>query len=588
VFKPRQNGVSFLPPLLREWRDYSLRAFRCDAQAGVTVAVFAVPQVMAYAMLAGLAPVQGLYAAILMSVVAALWGSSPYVNTGPTNSSALLTAAALASCPGGDPVTVLLSLTVMVGLFRVAAGGFRLGWIIRYVPESAFLGFTLGAGVLIAIGQTHHLLGVPAPSIQWVPARLVETLRRLPEAGWAPLLTGLGVLTAMLLLDRFARRWPVAVLAVAGAAGVAALLGPEAGIRLVRDLAPISGDLPHFGFRIAGIDQIAELFPAAVALAVIGLMEAISIGEHLAIKNRKPLNINQEFVGQGLSQIATAFFQGFPGSGSFSRSALIEQVGGQTAGANVVFGVVLVAGVLGCPGLLGLIPVAALAGLLVYVGLKLVDVRRIRRVFDTSRTDVCVMIVTFIVTVFVNIQYGLFAGVVTGVLLYVNRGSGLRAYELVPEGMKLYGERPYEGDVSHERSDVVAVALHGDLFFGAAQVLREQLGAIAREQKPSHLILRMRRVYSIDYSCWNALFDFAEAFHEQGGKLYICGVREDVGRVIRDAGMDRVLAPDQIYASSPVPFQAFDAAVRRVLGELPSDATLGPAWDAHRRRLAEG
>lgn len=360
MFRPRQNGISFIPPLLREWRDYGLRAFRGDMQAGVTVAVFAVPQVMAYAMLAGLAPVQGLYAAIIMSVVAALWGSSPYVNTGPTNSSALLTAAALASChAGGDQATVLLTLTLMVGLLRVAAGGFRLGWIIRYVPESAFLGFTLGVGILIAIGQTHHLLGVPAPSTQWVPARLVETLRRLPEAGWGPLLTGLGVLATLLLLDRFARRWPVAVLAVAGAAGVAALLGPEAGIRLVRDLAPISGHLPPFGFQIAGIDQITGLFPAAVSLAVIGLMEAVSIGEHLAIKNRKPLNVNQEFVGQGLSQIATAFFQGFPGSGSFSRSALIEQAGGRTAVANVVFGVVLLAGVLGCPGLLGLIPVAA-------------------------------------------------------------------------------------------------------------------------------------------------------------------------------------------------------------------------------------
>ena len=177
MFEKREKVLSLLPPLVTTLRGYDRRALLGDLQAGVTVAVFAVPQVMAYAMLAGLSPIQGLHAALIMSAVAALWGSSRYVNTGPTNSSALLTAAALLAVSRAEnPLVMLFALTLLVGVFRMAAGGFRLGWIIQFVPESAFLGFTVGIGLLIALGQTHHLLGVAPSTCRWFPARLADTL----------------------------------------------------------------------------------------------------------------------------------------------------------------------------------------------------------------------------------------------------------------------------------------------------------------------------------------------------------------------------------------------------------------------------
>ncbi len=578
MFERREKFLSLTPPLLRQLRFYDRKAFLGDLQAGVTVAIFAVPQVMAYAMLAGMAPMQGLHAALVMSVVAALWGSSPYVNSGPTNSSALLTAAAmLAVARVGNPAVMLFALTLLVGVFRIAAGGFRLGWVIQFVPASAFQGFTVGAGLLIALGQLHHLLGVAAATSRWFPARIVDTLMRLPEAHLTPILLGLGCLAVMLAMDRYSKRWPVALLAMAGAIGVSRWLGTDSGLLLVRDLAPLSGALPYPEAAAVRPEHFISLVVPALAIAAIGLIEAVSIGEYLAVKNRQSLNINQEFFAQGLSQIVAAFFHGFPGSGSFTRSALIEQTGGRTAAANVVFSLALLAAALACPGILGQIPVAALAGLLLYVGVKLVDINRIRRIVRIARGDAVVMAVTLLVTVLIRIEYGLFAGVLLGLLLYLRRANMLRVLELVPNA-DAYGEVPYEREDTHTRSDVVAASIHGHLFFGVAQSLRETLGEIAVRQRPCHLILRLRRVESIDYTCWNALLEFAEAFREQGGELYLCGVRNDIAQLVNGAGRPEVLPAGNLYTHTPVPFQSLDQAVRRVLSELPPGAELSPAW----------
>jgi SulP family sulfate permease len=467
--RPLHDRVS-LAPFAAEWRGYSSGALWRDAQAGLTVAVFAVPQAMAYAILAGLPPVHGLYAGIVMSIVAALFGASPHINTGPTNSAALLTAAALgpflhaANAPGLLELVFLFSL--LCGIIRAAMGALRLGWLVRFVPESAFLGFLVGAGVLIALGQTHHLLGVPASNAPSFPARLWQVLARAGEANLWAVAIGLATLVLMLALDRWARRFPVALGVMAAATGAAYFLGPASGLRLVRDIAPIPAGLPALQLQPINPALIDDLMPGALAVAVIGLIEAVSIGQALALKHRSQLNFNQEFFGQGLGQIVGALFQGFPGSGSFSRTALIEGSGGQTRAANIFFGLFTALALLILPRALEAIPVAALAGLLLFVGWKLVDFSAMRRVWRTSRADAAVLAVTFATTVFVKIELGFFAGLVAAMAFFLNNARDLQMYELVPQADGRFEERPYSGHGAHEKSDVVALSLHGDLFFG--------------------------------------------------------------------------------------------------------------------------
>lgn len=573
-----------LAPFLKDLRAYTWGTFRMDLQAGLTVAVFAVPQVMAYAILAGLPPTYGLYAAITTAAIAALWGSSPYVNTGPTNSAALLTAGALAAF-AGDPdfLGIVFFFTLLTGLIRMALGLLRLGNLIDFVPESAFLGFTMGAGVLIGLGQLHHLLGVEASPKAWFPERIWDTLARLPEANPYALSIGLGTAVLLLALERYNRRFPVA-LGVIGLGTLGAWLWAEGKLTLVRDISPIPRQLPHWELPALRFDLLDELLPGAMAVALLGLIEAVSIGQTLALKRGERLNFNQEFFGQGLSHVVAAFFQGIPGSGSFSRSALIEQAGGQTRFANVAYAAWIALAVLTIAPLLERIPIASLAGLLLYIGYRLIDLRRLKRTWTISRSDTLVLGITFLVTVGYRIELGIFSGLLVALIMFLRRARILHLFELLPQQGGAFAEVSYLPDRAHEPSGLVALGVYGDLFFAVAQELRTQLQQIVERQKPRVIVLRTRGARSIDYSCWNALFEFATYFHRRGGRLVLVGLREDYWRLIRDAGMDSVLPPEQLYPAGHSLLASFQDALRDWLPRVDAE-TLSPAWRAYRDAL---
>jgi sulfate permease, SulP family len=558
--------ITHLAPFVRDFRTYSVTAFRSDLLAGAAVALFAVPQAMAYAMLAGVVPIYGLYAAVVMSIVAALWGSSPYVNTGPTNSAALLTAAAIAPFAlVSDHMAYIATLCLMVGVVRLAMGLARFGSLLDFVPESAFLGFTVGAGLLIGMGQLHHLLGVAAPEASWFPARMVETLEKFPAANPSALIIGLITVGIMLLFNHRSKKFPVALFAI-GLSGLAAwLLNGDFPVRTVHDVAAIPSGLPAVSMPLFDIHVIKTLLPASLAIAVIGLIEAASIGQTLALRRGERLDVNQEFIGQGLSQIAGSFLSSIPGSGSFSRSLLMEASGGVTRFANVFFGLVTMGALMLIPRLLEWIPVSALAGLLIYIGIKLVDVPRIRRVFATSASDSGMLIITLLVTVFYRIEFGIFAGIVGAALIHLHRTRELQLVEYIPSTAGRITELPYGTDALHAPSEIVALGISGDLYYGVSSALRNQLNDIIEAQHPRHLVLRMRRAYSIDYSCWSVLFDIAEHLEQKGGHLYLCGIRPDFQTIISQAGMQDGLPPDRIFPATDSPFQAFDRCLSTIV-----------------------
>lgn len=589
----------FVSPLSR-FGAPARKFWRADALAGLTVAVFAVPQAMAYAALAGLPPVNGLYAAIAMSIVAALWGSSPFVNTGPTNTASLLAAATLSPLisPSHSLLALAATFALLVGITRLLLGLFRLGHLVRFVPEPAFLGFISAADILIALGQLHQFFGVAAPTGHSTLQKLAQLGAQLPRADLGTMLIGLSVVAFLSLFDRFGKRLPVAL----GAMILATLLTPLVSrlshhpIAIVSDIAPIAGVFPMPQLVWPGFDTLGQMLPGALAVALIGLIEAVSIAQAMALKKRASVDFDREFVGQGLAQIAGAFVGGMPGSGSFSRSALLERCGGQSALANVFFGVFTALALATVPTLLERIPLAALAGLLFFTGLKLLDLGAIKRVYRTSRADFAVLALTFGVTFFGKIEWGFFAGVIAAMAIFLAHASRLHLFEIVPRRAEnlnsgrssaarfeelVYGAAPHAPS-NHAPSDVVALSLHGDLFFGLAPLLRARLGAIRREQSPRFVVIRTRRAHSIDYSCWKALFDFAEAFGESGGTLVLTGAREEWRDLIRSAGMEAVFPPDCVVARSAAAWDAFEEGLRRVAvkrralgaGETP----LSSAW----------
>lgn len=579
MIRPPVDKIDVLP--FRDVRKgYSRSALRGDVLAGVTVAVFAVPQAIAYGILADVPPIHGLYAAVVASIVAALWGSSPFVNTGPTNSASLMTAAALtAAAPPEMRLQLLFLFTFLVGLVRWLMGVFRFGNLVHFVPESAFLGFTVGVGSMIALGRLHHLMGIPQTAARWFPRQVADKLLRLPDADPHALVVGLGTLALMFGLAKYGKKFPVALLAI-GLSIVYTLLMPGADLLLVRDIQPVPSGLPGFSnpFFAGWTDWIPALASSVTAVALVGLIEAVSIGQVLAVKHRQHLNFNQEFFGQGLGMMVSSFFQGMPGSGSFSRSALLEQCGAVTRLASVFFGVATALALLFLPGVLDLIPAASLAGLLMFIGIRLVDPVRIKRLWRTSRMDAIVMVTTFLVTILLKIEYGIFTGIVLAAMLLLNKSRVLHVQEILPSPDGGFDERPYTPGSLHEPSAIVALSVHGDLSYGVAHELLEQLNEIASVQNPEIIVLRTRRAFSIDFSCWNAIFEFALSFQRGGGAVYLTGIDGPTQKTIHDARAHKWIPDDHLFMATETMMESFRTAMRQAAERVKHPENLSGAW----------
>ena len=556
-------------------------SLRADFQAGLTVAIFAVPQALAYAKLAGVPPVNGLYCAVVMSFVASLFGSSPFLNTGPTNTAALLLASVVAPFAAtATPETILpiiWQFTLLVGVMRLGLGLLKAGPLVRLVPEHAILGFVTAANLLIALGQFNELLGVKSPRGNTLD-KLVGLGQSLPQTQWPALVVGLMTLALMMGFDRFSRKFPVTLCAVIAATAAALALAtwlPSAPhVALVHDIAPIPPGFPLPKVYAPDFNLMVQMLPGAAAVAIIGLLESASISSTLALKNKQTVNFNQEFFGQGVAQIATAFFSGFPGSASYSRSALIERNGGQTMLAGVFFSAMTLVALLVGSQVLGEIPLTALAALLVFTGIKLVDTVALKRVWNFSRADFGVVALTFGVTFFGNLQWGFFVGIVAALLVFVARAKTLQLYELIPRAGGKWEERLYTPNSDHPRCDVVALSLHGDLFFGMAHELRGQLSEIVRVQEPKWILVRMRRASSVDASVWNTLADFAEAFHENGGQLILSGLSPKLETLIERTEMSDLVPQCNLLPREGSAFAAFERGLELIGAQLGPDAVL--------------
>jgi sulfate permease, SulP family len=424
------------------------------------------------------------------------------------------------------------------------------------------------------------LFGTPAPATTWFPARMAENLAGLSQADWRAVLLGVGSF-AVMWAARKHRRIPSGLLVIVCGTTLAWLLGWKESLITAGDIGPITGTLPLPLLPVSDLSLVIALLPAAAAVAIIGLIEAVSIGQSLALKHQEHLNTNQEFFGQGLSQVVGAFFQCIPGSGSFSRTALIEQGGAQTRVAHLIFSAATVLALVLIPGALAMIPVPCLAGLLLYVGVRLMDHRRIRRVFRTSREDAWVLAMTCLITVLLKVEYGLFAGVLLGNVLFLRRTRSLHMPEVVPYPDGRLEERAYTPGSVHSPASLVALTVYGDLFYGVARELREQLLEVVNIQKPRIIIVRIRRVFSIDYACWNALFEFAEWFKNRGGALYISGVRPDALELIHAAGAQDALPENQVFPKTERLMEAFHIAVAAGIVNLPEGTPKPVHWEAY-------
>ncbi|MGD8491098.1 MAG: sulfate permease [Anaerolineae bacterium] len=535
----RRLPAFFLQPV-RLFRTYDRANLRPDLIAGLTVAVILLPQAMAYALIAELPPYVGLYAAIIAAIIGALWGSSNHLHTGPTNAISLLILATLftLTAPGTADYVLLAGLmAVMVGLIQVAMGLARLGVLVNFVSHSVIVGFSAGAGVLIAAQQLRHLLGLEFSSHNLIEA-VHGVVVHLPEVHLASLVLGVGTMLLIVTLRLVSPRLPGPLIAIVSAAAVVGLLGLDhQGVVVVgelpRGLPPLAG-LPALNLQLVG-----QLAPGALAVAAIGLVEAMSIARSIAGQSGQRLDSNQEFVGQGLSNLATGFLSGYPVSGSFTRSAVNYDAGARTPLASAFSGLFVLVAMFVFGPLAAYVPRTALAGVLILTAYSMIDRREIARIWRGARADAGIMIITFLSTLFLPLEFAVLAGILISFAVYIITTSVPKVVPVLPDQWFRHFTHQPQGDPCPQ---LAILDLRGDLYFGAVSHIEAAVTRhLTANPEQRFVLLRMHSVDHCDFSGIHALKVIARTCRERGGDLFLVRVQEPVRDVIQSTGLSQHL-----------------------------------------------
>jgi SulP family sulfate permease len=541
-----EDLVPFVP-WLRRYHRHHLKA---DLFAGLTVGVVALPQSMAYALIAGLPVQYGLYASIIPTIIGCLWGSSAQLITGPTTTASLVVFSALSgiAAPGSETyIQLAFLLAAMAGLIRLAMGAARLGVLLNFVSHSVLLGFTAGAAVLIIFKQLPGLLGIGLSNSSSFVHALVELLGQLHQTHHITLTLGLITIGVILVIKRWRPRWPGTLVAMVLVGIMVALFDLDD--HNVRVVGAIPGSLPPFnppGWAV--FDHVGRLAPAALAISILGLMEAMSIAQTIADQTRQRLNINREFIGQGLANLSAAVFSGYPCSGSFTRSAVNFRSGAKTPMSGIISGLAVALAVLLAGPFAAKLPLSALAGVLIVVAYQLIQVDDIMRTIKSTRSDAAVMLITFLVTVFINIEFSIYVGVLLSIGLHLAKTSHPRIYSVVPD-FKTGKMTGFAQGNTCCQMDIIQI--EGSLFFGAAAYVLEDLQRRMRHHPDvANLLIRMHHVNILDASGIHILEIILEDIRRRGGGIYFSGVNHRVFDVLNNSGLLKEIGHTHIHTTT--------------------------------------
>ena len=531
-----------LLPFLRWWPRVSRGSLRADGLAGLTGGLILVPQGVAFATIAGMPPEYGLYAAMLPAVVAALWGSSWHLVSGPTTAISIVVFATMSPLaePGSPQfVALVLTLTFFVGVFQLLLGILRLGTLVNFVSHTVVVGFTSGAAVLIAASQVKNFFGLPIPrgaSVAEVAQGLFAHLAEVQP--WIFLVALVTLLVCALSKYLWPRLPHMIVGMVAGSALAAALnawLGPQA--TGLSSIGALSIGFPPLSSPDWSWDTAQRIAPIAAAVALLALTEAVSIARAMALSSGQRIDGNQEFIGQGLSNIVGAFFSGYASSGSFNRSGLNYVAGAQTPLAAVFSAGFLLLIMLFLAPLAQYLPTAAMAGILFVVAWGLIDTTQIVETWRASRSEFGVLLATFVATLTLQLEFAIYVGVGLSLILYLRRTSqpGVEDVKPVPgRSAPMFSTDTGLPDCPQLK----IVRINGSLFFGAVNHLQEAFQAID-EANPAHrhVLLVASGINFIDLGGAHMLAQEAARRKALGGALYITHLKDEPMATLRQSGV---------------------------------------------------
>ena len=559
-------------PFLRWSPRVDRETLRADAVAGLIGAVVVLPQGIAFATLAGLPPQYGLYAAMVPAVVAALFGSSWHLVSGPTNVISIFLFASLSPLaePGSDEyIRLVLTLTFLVGVMQLAMGLARMGALVNFISHTVVISFTAGAACLIFASQIGHFFGLEIPSGSSFARTLHDFAYALGDIN--PYVTAVGAATLMagILCRRIAPRFPYMIVAMIVGGAAAALLDlafgkATTGITMVGTLL---ASLPGLSAPDLSSEAIRSTLPIALAVTILALTEAVSIARAIAVKSGQRVDGSQEFIGQGLSNIAGSFFSAYASSGSFNRSGVNHEAGARTPLAAALAALMLAPILLVVAPLIAHLPLAVMAAILFLVAYGLIDTRYIARVLRTSRQETAVMAVTFLAALFASLEFAIYSGALLSLMLYLTRTSRPLVLDVKPDPAP---------DSYHFTADsglpdcpqLKMLRVNGSLFFGAVDHVQHSLEQIDElDPRQKHVLIVASGINFVDLGGAEMLAREARRRRGIGGGLYFYRVKDAVRELLARGGYLADIGEENLYPvkSRPVTeiYRKLDADICR-------------------------
>lgn len=538
---------------------YRTANLRQEAIAGLTVAALIVPQGMAYALLAGLPPVMGLYASILPMIVYALAGSGRQTSVGPVTVDSLMLVlglSTLATAGTGSFIALAVLVTAMIGAIQLAMGALRLGFLVNFLSYPVLAGFTSAAAVITVLGQLQHVLGVSQVQHPRLYQTVTDVVTHAGQANAITVVIAVGCMVALWAVRRWAPTAPGALALVIVCTVLAYALGLDE--RGVNVLGPVAGGWPNLTVPTLRWADIRQVLPLALTMALVGFAQTISIGKTLGNKFGYDIDANRELTALGLSNLTSSFSQGYAVSGSLARSALNAAAGARTQVAAIVSAICVGITTLFFTPLFHYLPQATLAAILIVSSLRLIDTREIRYLFKVKITEGILLVLTFVATLALGIMPGLLFGIVASILLFITLNTRpntailgrlpntniFRNVQHFPEAQTIAG--------------LVILRIDASLYFANAVFLKEKVHEICRQHGTAlkALILDASAVNDLDSSADTALHQLSAEFKTNGIEFYIAGVKAPVRDVMKRSGLYAVLGSDHFFFT-------IDAAVKR-------------------------
>ena len=575
------NEINFIKMI----KNYKLEFLKQDFLAGLSVAAIALPQNMAYALIIGVNPIYGVYTSIVSMILATLAGVSSYMIVGPTNMMAMAIASSLKFVTGENYLAVLFLLTLLIGIFQLLFGLFKLGNLVNYVSHPVIIGLSTGAALLIGVGQLQNFLGLSLAGGPNLFTNIYTVAINLDQVNLLTVYLGILTILTILIIQKINSKLPSYLITLIVITLLVFAFDLQNQVEVIGDL-PAS--IPEFNLISISVPYLGEILTKSLSIALLGLIQTLAVVKSLTARTGEEADINKEFIGQGIINIGCSFFSSFAIAGSFAKSFANYQAGAKTRLSEFFVALAIIIFMLLFSPVFKYIPIVALAGLVIVVAVSMIDIAELKQAFQTTKGDALIFISTFIATITApSIDYAIYFGVLVSIIVVLRESSKVNIkpvhYEEDPKKGELRQTEnvdelaeDLEEDKKVEEKDCIVVDLSGNLHFSSVDNLKAELERLLPTGE--NFVIRMRNIERMDLTIIRELKGFIAKVHDKGGLVKIAGVNKKLYKVLENSGIIDKVGEENIFEIEGILLnstkQALDATYEEKNGkEREKDST---------------